>query len=78
MDEITGGRLPVMAFLSKLLKESDGLYSWESYAVNWVCDHKKAIANFDLSNVKERYKVMNFTNFQPLPHLSNGNKGRAD
>lgn len=50
--------------------------SWDNWTTNgWHIDHKKALANFDLTNKDELLKACHYTNLKPMWAKENLSKG---
>jgi hypothetical protein len=75
MEKLTGGRILTIDHMSSLLS-NHSLFEWENYGVEWEIDHVIPFELMDKGLVRDRYKLNNWSNLEPITS-ENNKKERA-
>ncbi len=77
---LTGGFITCVNHMNDLLVKGfpQTKSTWQNYAFAWETDHIWAFKNVDRMKIWHRFKVMNWSNLQPLVPVDNGSKGSGD
>ncbi len=73
LDLLVGGRLAALRHMSRLLSETNGIFTWENFGKTWETDHYYfKMGNINLMCETSIRQTHHFTNYRP--RVPNANK----
>jgi hypothetical protein len=72
-EELLGGKIYALRYMSRLLDESEGVYTWLNYATFWDNDHFPIpYASINVRDLERTARiVLHYKNYRPLEHHPN-------